>query len=113
MLKIVSVIGPVSSVKNIGNALYDIVALPVHSDNPVEGVKIALIGFMKSLSMESVSMLENFMSAGYTLVQSLGTIAGISMPSRQKLLRPLQNIQCVIDRKKLEEHHTKFKHDSN
>lgn len=97
IIKLISGLGPMNTLSNLGGALYDIVSLPCNSDSAVDGAKQALIGLVKTLSLESIKIVETFMSGAYTVLQGFGSAAGIKMPSKQALVRPLHNIQTTVN----------------
>mmetsp|Transcript_6094 Transcript_6094/g.5983 ORF Transcript_6094/g.5983 Transcript_6094/m.5983 type:complete len:207 (-) Transcript_6094:17-637(-) len=109
LVKLISGLGPMTTLTNLGTALYDVISLPYNSDSAIDGTKQALVGLIKTFSIESIKLVETCMSGAYTILQGFGNAAGIKMPSKQALVRPLQNIQTAVDRNQIEAHHNKYR----
>lgn len=88
LIKFITGIGPLATIKNIGSALYEIAKLPYnpHSD----GTKQALLGLIRAVFVESLRLAETFIGGAYSLIQAMGFIAGIDLPSRKLLISPMK-----------------------
>jgi hypothetical protein len=107
--KLIGGIGPLSAIKNISNALYDIISLPYSASNGSDNTKKALIGLVKSLSVESLTILETILTGTYSILMGCSNVVGINLPSRQTIVKPLHDAQCIVDRNRLEVQHEKYK----
>jgi len=88
------------------------VNLPFSSQNAAQGVQTALIGLIRTFSIESVNLIEGITTGSYSLVQILTSKVGISLPSKQIIVRPFNHIHYVIDKEQRELQAEKFKKDS-
>ena len=114
VIKFISGLGPIGAIKNLGGALYEVLAVQASSADASEATKQGLLGLMKVFSVESLKVLESFMSGAYCMVQGIGSFTGVEMPSRQALTKPFKNAQYIvtftqIDKKQLDQRHDKFK----
>ncbi|CAG9316841.1 unnamed protein product [Blepharisma stoltei] len=96
IIRLLSNIGPMKAIKNVSGAIYEFVCVDWSSDPNSEGAKIALVKLIKTLSVESLKIVETFMSGTYTIVQGCGNAAGLKMPSRQAIVRPLRDAQHIF-----------------
>jgi N-terminal region of Chorein or VPS13 len=107
--KLLSGIGPFSAIKNISAALYDIASLSCTSNPGNDSAKKALISLIKSLSVESLTILESLVTGTYSILMGCGNIVGINLPSRQTIVRPLYTAKCILDKNRLGPEHEKYK----
>jgi hypothetical protein len=104
-LQLVAGLGPFSVVKNLGGALYDLVRVPYSCDDYRTGFKQALVGLLKAVSVEGLRIVESMTSGAYTCLQIVGDWAGIRMPSRQAIIKPLQYAQCTVRYIQIDKNH--------
>jgi hypothetical protein len=107
--KLLSGIGPLSSIKNLSHALYDVVSISHSGAQAGENTKKALVNLVKSLSVESITVVESLVTGTYSVLMGIGSVAGINLPSRQTIVRPLHAAQCMVDRNRLEGEYAKYK----
>ena len=107
--KLLARLGPLSAIKNIGSALYDLVALPYTGASGADNTKQALIALVKSLSVESLTIVETLVTGMYSVVMGFSNVVGINLPSRQFIVRPLHDAQCIVDRNRIGAQHEKYK----
>jgi hypothetical protein len=85
---------PFNSLYNFAEAAYTLAVSPYQVG--LFGVKSALISFIRVGSLESLRVCTGFFNGTYGLVQAVGGIAGLSLPSRQDFFKPLLEAQEAL-----------------
>lgn len=92
--EILKMMTPINSFYNFAEAAYNLAVSPYQVG--LYGVRAALISFVKVGSLESLRIMNGIFSSFYGIIQAAGGMAGFSLPSRQRILKPLYEMQKAL-----------------
>lgn len=109
LYRLIGNIGPFSSIKNIKSAFLEILYIGSTGSSVTDSTKRALVGLVKSASVEGINFIETLVTGTYSVFMGVGAVVGVNLPSRQKIVRPLQDAQLLIDRDRINIQHGKYR----